>query len=104
MIVPPHIKLYVLPSEQLQTPWVCDGLPVHPGSGLSAQPHVPPAHADTQRRPVEQLIGMYPLKQIQVLPDPQVVLGGQVNPLQLVGFDPHPAGTDITHGYVESGT
>jgi hypothetical protein len=38
----PHIKVYVLPSEQLQTPSVCDGLPMQPGSGLIVQPQLPP--------------------------------------------------------------
>jgi hypothetical protein len=45
------------------------------------------------------------LKQLQILAVPQLELGGQVKPLQLMGLDPpQPTGTVITHGYVESGT
>jgi len=59
VIVPPQIKLCVLPSEQLQNPRVSEGLPVHPGSGLTTQPQVPPGHLSfgRQRRPVEQSTG-----------------------------------------------
>jgi hypothetical protein len=35
---------------------------------------------------------------MQFLPVPQLELGGQVKPLQLVGLDPQLAGTLITHG------
>jgi hypothetical protein len=42
--------------------------------------------------------------QMQFLPVPQVELGGQVKPLQLMVLDPQLAGTVITHGKVESGT
>ena len=98
--MPPHIKLCVLPSEQLQTPVVCDGLPVQPGSGLTKHPHVPPAHGLLvwQRRPVEHSIGMYPLTQLQVVPDPHVVLGGQLKLPQLLGLEPQLDGGVITHG------
>jgi hypothetical protein len=45
------------------------------------------------------------LKQLQILPVPQLELGGQVKPLQLMGLDPpQSTGTVITHGKVESGT
>ena len=100
LVVLPQDELYVVPFEQWQTPWVCDGFPVQPGLGACVQPQGFPEHGAEveQRRPVAQETERYPVLQGQVLLAPQLELDGQRLSPQLIGKEPQLAGTLIAHG------
>jgi hypothetical protein len=81
----------------VQTPVVCDGLPVQPGSGRGVHPQVRAAHS-MQRMPVAQDTAKKPLLHWQPFVT-HVLLATQLVLLpQATGFVPQPDGTDIAQG------